>query len=77
MNELSRIDDTALQPHATLQAFSLGSISRQRAMDLLDVGYGELLERLAEAKLKLPHLPAAEIDRMADMMNELLDHSPG
>ena len=44
---------------------------------MLDADYSGLLDRLAVAKLALPQLPATEIDRMADMMNELLDHPPG
>ncbi len=72
MNELSKPARTSTD---ALLAFSRGEIGRQRAMDALGIGYGELLDRLAERRLPLPQLPKAEVDRMADTMLELLDQA--
>ena len=60
------LDDTA-------HAFSQGVISRQHAMDLMGIGYGQLLDQLAICQLPLLQLPPAEVERMADLMLGLLD----
>lgn len=72
MNELSR---PACDIGDPLLSFSRGEIGRQRAMDALGIGYGELLDRLAERRLPLPQLPKAELDRMAAVMLEVLERA--
>jgi len=44
-------------------------------MDALGIGYGELLDQLAEHRLPLPQLPKADVDRMAEIMLGLLDQA--
>lgn len=57
-----------------LLRFARGEIDRKRAMSLLgDIGYAELLDRLAERGLTPPELPADEIERMAQDVVRLLD----
>lgn len=75
MSELSHPNRPGRDTGDALLAFSQGEIGRQRAMDALGIGYGELLDRLAERRLPLPQLPRAEVDRMADVMIELLDQA--
>ena len=72
MNELSKPAQAGHDAGDVLLAFSSGALSRQRAMDALGVGYGDLLDQLAERHLHLPRLPDAEVQRMAAKMLELL-----
>lgn len=75
MNELSKPSRTVRDADDPVRAFSQGAISRQRAMDLLGTGYGELLDQLANRGLPLPQLPRVEVERMADLMVGLLDQA--
>lgn len=75
MNELSKPGRAERDTGDAVRAFSQGVISRQRAMDLLDIDYGELLDQLAIRGLPLPQLPKAEVERMADVMLGLLDQA--
>lgn len=57
-----------------LLRFARGEIDRTRAMSLLgDIGYGELLDRLAARGLTPPELPSDEVERMAQDVVRLLD----
>ena len=53
--------------------FSQGEISRKQAMRIMDIAYGDLLDRIADRGLPLPRVSDAEADRMADMFVTLLD----
>lgn len=75
MNELSHPARPGRDTGDALLAFSRGEIGRQRAMDALGIGYGELLDRLAERRLPLPQLPEAEVERMAGVMLDVLDQA--
>ena len=53
--------------------FSRGEIGRRQAQhELGDIGYSELLDRIAERGLPLPQLPPEEIERMARDFLEVL-----
>ena len=54
-------------------AFSQGVVGRQSAMDLLGVGYSQLLDQLAIRQLPLLQLPRAEVERMVGVMLRLID----
>ena len=73
MDGLSKPGRAARDTDDAVRAFSQGVISRQRAMDLLDTDYGELLDQIASRGLPLPQLPKAEVERMVDIMLGLLD----
>lgn len=73
MNELSHPARPAHDIGDPVLAFSRGEIGRQRAMDALGIGYGELLDRMAERRLPLPQLPKVELDRMAAVMLDVLE----
>ena len=75
MNELSKPSRAARDTDDPVRTFSQGVTSRQCAMDLLGIGYGELLDQLASRGLPLPQLPRAEVERMADVMLGLLDQA--
>lgn len=75
MNELSHPPRPARDIGDPLLAFSRGEIGRQRAMDALGIGYGELLDRLADRRLPLPQLPEAELDRMVAVMLDVLERA--
>lgn len=75
MNELGRSPRPTRGIGDPLLAFSRGEIGRRRAMDALGIGYGELLDRLAERRLPLPHLPQAELDRMVAVMLDVLERA--
>jgi len=53
--------------------FSNGDISRTQAMRRLEIGYSELLDRIAARKLPLPRVSDAEAERMADTLVALLE----
>ncbi len=55
--------------------FARGDIGRRQAMAALGIGYGALIDRVAERGLSLPELPPADIDRMADEVCRLLGES--
>ncbi len=57
-----------------LMLFAQGTISRQLAAHRMgDIGYGELLNRLAERGLPLPVSPPDELARMAQDVVRLLN----
>lgn len=54
--------------------FSRGEIGRKEAMRLLgDIGYSELLERIADRGLPLPRLPREEAERQSEEIGRLLN----
>jgi hypothetical protein len=54
--------------------FVRGEISRKQAMiSLGGIGYGALIDQVAERGLQLPSLSDVELDRMADDLIRLLD----
>lgn len=55
--------------------FSVGDIGRKQAMRMLDVSYGELLDRVADRRLALPLMPREERHRMVTAMMRVLDES--
>jgi hypothetical protein len=58
-----------------LLLFSKGEVSRQQAMRRLGVGYGELLDLLADRRLPLPRVSAEEATSMAALIVSLTDKS--
>ena len=54
-------------------SFSTGKVSRKQAMRLLNISYGELLDRLSGRELPLPRVTDEEANRMADLIVALSD----
>lgn len=79
MNRIVRHSEEAILPDTASSAddpvarFARGEMGRREAMRALGIGYGALIDRLAARGLPLPELPAAEIERMAGTVADLLD----
>ncbi len=56
-----------------LVRYARDEIGRKEAMEALDVGYGTLLDLMAERGLPLPELPPQETDAMALTFEQTLD----
>ncbi|MCM2473167.1 hypothetical protein HGO38_06710 [Rhizobium sp. CG5] len=56
----------------TLIDFSEGRISRQRAMQLLDVDYSDLWDLLAQRRLSIPEISDEEAEAAGRKMSDFL-----
>jgi hypothetical protein len=60
---------------AVLERFSEGEISRLQAMEMLNIDYATLLDRVGQQGLLLPTLPVDELSQMANQFVHILNEA--